>query len=65
MGPILPCYLPYGKAGGLQTLRFQGFAVVHYSFTLSALALKPSDFCNAGVYPPLNESRLTFIRKLY
>ncbi len=25
-----------GKAGGLQILRCQGFAVVHYNFTLSA-----------------------------
>ena len=38
-----------GKAGGLQILRCQGFAVVHYNFTLSALALKPSDFCNVKV----------------
>jgi len=42
----LPSCLPFGKAGGLQILRFQGFAVVHYSVTLSALSLKPSDFCN-------------------
>jgi len=39
-----------GKAGGLQILRFQGFAVVHYNFTLSALTLKPSGFCNVEVY---------------
>ena len=38
------------KVGGLQILRSQGIAVVNYSFTLDALALKPSDFCNVGVY---------------
>ncbi len=37
------------KAGGLQIRRCQGFAVAHYGFTLGALALKPSDFCNTGV----------------
>ncbi len=36
------------KAGGLQIRRCQGFAVAHYGFTLGALALKPSDFCNTG-----------------
>ncbi len=40
----------FGKAGGLQIRRCQGFAVAHYSFTLGALTLKPSDFCNIGVY---------------
>ena len=43
-------FLPCGKAGGLQIPRCQGFAVVHYSFTLFALALKPSGFCNDRVY---------------
>ncbi len=41
--------LRFGKAGGLQIRRCQGFAVAHYGFTLGALALKPSDFCNTGV----------------
>jgi len=49
-GLILPCCLPFGKAGGLQILRCQGFAVIDYSFTLDALALKPSGFCNVGGY---------------
>ena len=35
-----------GKAGELQTLCCQGIAVSHYSYTLDALALKLSDFCN-------------------
>ena len=35
-----------GKAGRLQTLCCQGIAVTYYSFTLDALVLKPSDFCN-------------------
>ena len=39
-----------GKAGGLQIPRWQAFAVEYYGFTLAALALKPSDFCNNGVY---------------
>jgi hypothetical protein len=38
------------KAGGLQILRCQGIAVGNYSFTLDALTLKPSGFCNVGVY---------------
>jgi hypothetical protein len=38
-----------GKAGGLHILCCQGFAVADYSFTLDALALKPSDFCNVRV----------------
>ena len=48
MGSILQCCLPFGKAGGLQILCCQGIAVTHYSFTLDALALKPSDLCNIG-----------------
>jgi hypothetical protein len=47
---ISPSFLPSGKAGGLQILRYQGFAVDDYGITLVALALKPSDFCNVGVY---------------
>jgi hypothetical protein len=43
---ILPCFLPFGKAGELQILCCQGIAVRYYSFTLDALALKLSDFCN-------------------
>jgi hypothetical protein len=44
----LPCCLPCGKAGGLQNLCCQGFEVNDYNFTLDALALKPSGFCNKG-----------------
>jgi hypothetical protein len=36
------------KAGGLQILSCQGIAVSYYGFTLDALTLKPSDFCNVG-----------------
>jgi hypothetical protein len=49
MWSILPCCLPYGKAGGLQILCCQGIKVTDYDFTLDALALKPSDFCNVRV----------------
>jgi len=45
----MPSSLPFGKAGELQILRYQGFAVDYYGFTPGALALKPSDFCNIGV----------------
>jgi len=37
------------RAGGLHILRWQRFAVAYYGFTLAALALEPSDFCNGGV----------------
>ncbi len=46
----MPSFLPFGKAGELQILRWQEFAVEYYGFTLAALTLKPSDFCNIGVY---------------
>ena len=46
---MLPCCLPFGKAGGLQILCCQGFVVNDYNFTLDALALKPSSFCNVRV----------------
>jgi hypothetical protein len=36
--------------GALQILCYQGIAVNDYSFTLDALSLKPSDFCNIKVY---------------
>jgi hypothetical protein len=49
MEPILPCYLPFGNAGGLQILCCQGFEVKNYDFTLDAWNLKPSDVCNVGV----------------
>ncbi len=49
MGSVLPCCLPYGKAGGLHILCCQGIKVTDYNFTLDALALKPSDFCNVRV----------------
>ncbi len=38
-----------GKAGELQILCCQGFEVNDYNFTLDALALKPSGFCNVRV----------------
>ena len=38
----MPCFLPCGKAGGLQIPRFRGVAGV--------LTLEPSDFCNERVY---------------
>jgi hypothetical protein len=48
---ISPSFLPFGKAGGLQIRRCQGLAVApNYGFALGALALKPSGFCNIGVY---------------
>jgi hypothetical protein len=43
-------FFPFGKAGGLQILRWQVFAVNCYGFTLAALTLGPSDFYNNGVY---------------
>ena len=43
-------FLPFRKAGGLQIPCCQGIAVADYSFTLDALALKPSSFCIVGVY---------------
>ena len=42
-------FYPTGKAGGAQILRYQGIAVNYYGFTLGALALIPSGFCNDGV----------------
>ncbi|MGD8209170.1 MAG: hypothetical protein PVH37_01550 [Desulfobacterales bacterium] len=44
----MPCYLPFGNAGGLQLLCCQGFEVKNYDVTLDALNLKPSDVCNVG-----------------
>ena len=38
------------KAGGLQILCCQGIKVTDYNFTLDALALKSSDFCNVRVF---------------
>ena len=55
MGSILPCCLPFGKAGGLQILCCQGIEVTDYNFTLDALALKPSDFCNVRVSSTENQ----------
>jgi len=52
--------LPSRKAGGLQIPCCQGIAVSDYSFTLDALALKPSSFCNVGVYPSAWESGSVF-----
>jgi hypothetical protein len=47
----MPSFLPFGKDGGLQILRCQGFAVAYYGVTLSALVLEPSDFCNVRGNP--------------
>jgi 3-oxoacyl-[acyl-carrier protein] reductase len=41
---------PAGKAGGSQIRRCRGIAVKRYGFTLGALALTPSGFCNVRVY---------------
>ena len=46
---ILVYCLPFGKARGLQILRCQGIEVNNYNFTLDALTLKPSGFCNVRV----------------
>jgi hypothetical protein len=46
---ILSMYPNVAKSGGLQIPRCQWFAVDDYGFTLGALTLKPSDFCNIGV----------------
>ncbi len=59
-GQILACCLPFGKAGGLQILCCQGIAVAHYSVTLDALALKPSDVCNGRV----KLERITFFHEI-
>ncbi len=42
-------FYPDGKAGGAQILRCQGIAVKCYGFTLGALVLSPSGFCNNRV----------------
>ena len=46
---IFSFFYPTGKAGGAQIFRYQGIAVDYYDFTLGALALIPSGFCNDGV----------------
>jgi len=38
-----------GKTGGIQIQRYQGFAVEDYGFTLGALTLYTSGFCNVRV----------------
>jgi len=65
---ISPSFLPFRKAGGLQIRRYQGLAVAHYGFTLGALALKPSGFCNIGVKPDrkrIFSIRLSCIKSLF
>jgi hypothetical protein len=47
---FFPSFLPFGKTGGLQIQRCQGFAVENYGGTFGALTLKPYGFCNIGVY---------------
>jgi len=49
----LPCCLPCGKDGGLQILCCQGIKVTDYNFTLDAVALKPSNFCNIRIHSTL------------
>ena len=49
-----PSFLPCGKAGRLQIPRCQGLAVASYGGTLGASDLKPSGFCNIGVYFLMN-----------
>ena len=46
--PCRSSFLPFGKARGLQMLRYQGLEVDDYVFTLDALPLKPSSFLNNG-----------------
>jgi hypothetical protein len=58
MGSVLPCCSPFGKAGGHQIRCCQGFAVNDYSFTLDALALKPSGFCNVGDYQNIDDQEI-------
>jgi len=53
----MPSFFTQGKAGGLQIRCCLGFAVAYYGFTLDALALKPSNFCNIGVPPTLNVAK--------
>ena len=56
------CHIVYPentrKAGELQILCCQGIKVTDYNFTLYALALKPSDFCNVRVYYITQSSKL-------
>jgi len=47
---IFSFFHPVGKAGGRQIQRCQGIAVKCDGFTLGALALASSGFCNAGDY---------------
>ena len=46
---IFSFFHPAGKAGGSQIQRCQGIVVKRYDFTLGALALTPSGFCNVRV----------------
>ena len=71
MGSSLPCCFTLKttrKAGGLQIMCCQGIKVTDYDFTLDALALKPSDFCNVRVIKPKgwrvksNEHKTDFTR---
>ena len=55
--------LPSRKAGGLQIPCCQGIAVADYSFTLDALALKPSSFCTVGVDFSLKKEFLNLTAK--
>jgi hypothetical protein len=46
---VFAMFFPFGKAGALQNLCCQGFAVEYYGFTLSAAAVKRSGFGNIVV----------------
>jgi len=54
---IFSLFYPTGKAGGAQIIRYQGIAVNYYGFTLDALALTPSGFCNDGVNPIVESTK--------
>ena len=45
----MPSFLPFGKVGDLQIPRCRWFAIDDDGFTLGALALKLSNFCNIRV----------------
>jgi hypothetical protein len=54
-----PNRIKWGKAGGRHILRWQEFAVKYYGFTLAALALEPSEFCNNRVDTGAGKTKTT------
>ena len=48
-GAVFLILFTFQESGRLQIPCCQGIAVADYRFTLDALALKPSSFCNVGV----------------